>query len=92
MEILIISIGVLAIVGMVAFLVHLFVKAINRDQQEQDERTLQLEKRINDLKKELVWQIQWETKIRSDFEHQVNDEILRLKKQLKKKSDKNDNS
>lgn len=92
MEILIISIGVLAIVGMVAFLVHLFIKAINRDQQEQDERTLQLEKRINEIKKDLVWQIQWETKIRSDFEHQVNDEILRLRKQVKKKSDKSDNS
>ena len=90
MEILMIIIGVLAIVSMIAFLVHLFIKAINRDQQEQDERTLQLEKRINDIKKDLTWQIQWETKIRSDFEHQVNDELIRLRKQIKKKSDNNE--
>ena len=91
-NILMIIIGVLAVVSMIAFLVHLFVKAINKDQQEQDERILQLEKRINDIKKDLTWQIQWETKIRSDFERQVNDEILRLKRQIKKKGGNNDNS
>lgn len=90
MEILMIIIGVLAIISMIAFLVHLFIKAYNKDQQEQDERILILEKRINEAKKELNWQIQWEEKIRSDFERQVNDEILRLRRQIKKKGDSND--
>jgi len=88
MEILMIIIGVLAIIGMIAFLVHLFIKAYNKDQQEQDERILVLEKRINETKKELNWQIQWEEKIRSDFERQVNEEILRLRRQINRKSDK----
>ena len=52
MEILMIIIGVLAVVSMIAFLVHLFIKAINKDQQEQDERILQLEKRLENYKKE----------------------------------------
>lgn len=90
MEILMIIIGVLAVISMIAFLVHLFIKAYNKDQQEQDERILVLEKRINDLKKELTWQIEWETKIRSDFERQINDEILRLRRQINKKSDNNE--
>ena len=81
-------IGILAIIGLIAFLFSLLVKAFNTDQQQQDERTLVLEKRINEIKKELTWQIQWETKLRQDFEHQVNDEILRLRRQVKKKSDK----
>lgn len=46
MEILMIIIGVLAIIGMIAFLVHLFVIAYNKDQKEQDDRILQLEKRL----------------------------------------------
>lgn len=83
-----IIIGVLAIIGMIAFLVHLFIKAYNNEQEEQDQRIQVLEKRINEIKKELTWQIQWETKLRQDFEHQVNDEILRLRRQVKKKSDK----
>lgn len=88
MEVLMIIIGVLAIISIIAFFIHLFVIAYNKDQQEQDERVLVLEKRINEIKKELTWQIEWETKIRSDFERQTNDELLRLRKQLKKKSDK----
>lgn len=84
MEIYLIIIGVLAIVGMITFLVHLFLKAINKDQQEQDERILQLEKRINDMNKDLIWRIQWEIKLRSDFEHQANEELSRLRKQIKK--------
>lgn len=46
MEILMIIIGILAIIGMIAFLVYLFIMAYNKDQQEQDERILQLEKRL----------------------------------------------
>ena len=84
MEIYLIIIGVLAIVGMITFLVHLFLKAINKDQQEQDERILQLEKRINDMNKDLIWRIQWEIKLRSDFEHQTNEELSRLRKPIKK--------
>lgn len=87
-NIIIIIVGILVVISAITFLVHLFIKAINKDQQEQDERILVLEKRINEIKKELTWQIQWETKLRSDFEHQVNDEILRLRRQVKKKSDK----
>lgn len=87
-NIIIIIVGILVVISAITFFVHLFIKAINKDQQEQDERILVLEKRINEIKKELTWQIQWETKLRSDFEHQVNDEILRLRRQVKKKSDK----
>ena len=89
MEILIIIVGVLAIIGMIAFLVSLFIKAINRDQEDQDERILYLEKRINDIKKELTWQIQWETKLRQDLEKEIKDDLTRTKKQIKKKSDSN---
>lgn len=90
MEILMIIVGILAIVGMIAFLVHLFIKAYNQDQKEQDERMLVLEKRINDIKKEINNNIEWEKQLRKDFERQVNEEILRLKRQLNKKSDKNE--
>ena len=76
MKILIIIVGILAIIGIVAYVIYLFTSAINRDQQNQDERILYLEKRINDIKKELTWQIQWETKLRQDFENQTNNELI----------------
>lgn len=46
-------IGILAIIGLIAFLFSLLVKAFNVDQQQQDERVLVLEKRQNDTYKEL---------------------------------------
>lgn len=51
MEILIIIIGALVVISVIAFFIHLFVKAYNQDQQEQDERILQLEKRIQEQHK-----------------------------------------
>ena len=91
MEILMIIIGVLAVVSMIAFLVHLFIKAINKDQQEQDERILQLEKRLEKYRKdrddELV-NIYDNISINND---DIKDLINRIQKlERKKKSDKNE--
>ena len=44
-------IGITAVISMLAFLVHLFTKAYNQDQKEQDERILQLEKRIEEYRR-----------------------------------------
>ena len=55
---------------------------------ELEERILVLEKRLEDYKKDMTWQIQWETKIRKDFDQQIVEDLLRIKKQLKKKSGK----
>lgn len=44
-------IGITAVISMIAFLVHLFIKAYNQDQKEQDERILQLEKRIEEYRR-----------------------------------------
>ena len=46
-------IGITAIISMLAFLVHLFIKAYNQDQKEQDERIQVLEKRIEEYKKDI---------------------------------------
>lgn len=89
MEIIMIIIGVLAVISMIAFLVHLFLKAYNKDQQEQDERILVLEKRIqeqyedfsdtiNDFKNEII-NLNIE---QSDLEKRIQ------KLERKKKSDK----
>lgn len=89
MEILMIIIGVLVVISMIAFLVHLFIKAYNKDQQEQDERILVLEKRIqeqykcfkgiiNDFKDEIINL----TIEKSDLEKRIQ------KLERKKKSDK----
>ena len=88
MEILMIIIGVLAIIGMIAFLVHLFIKAYNKDQQEQDERILQLEKRLEDYRKdkddELV-DIYYNLRINNDDIKDLTNRIQKLER--KKKSD-----
>ena len=86
-----IIIGVLAIIGMIAFLVNLFIKAYNKDQQEQDERTLVLEKRLYDFKKE---RIDEEDNIKENLDTCM-DLIMNLasriqKLERKKKSDKNE--
>ena len=91
MEVLMIIIGVLAIIGMIAFLVNLFIKAYNKDQQEQDERTLVLEKRLYDFKKE---RIDEEDNIKENLDTCM-DLIMNLasriqKLERKKKSDKNE--
>jgi hypothetical protein len=93
MEILMIIIGVLAVISMIAFLVHLFIKAINKDQQEQDERILQLEKRIESYNKKTNDRISMEIGQRQLLEELTNDEIANIHKQMiklnkKKKSDK----
>ena len=43
-------------------------KWYKKEQQEQDERMQVLEKRIEDYRREIIWKIQLETKIRNDFE------------------------
>ena len=86
MEILMIIIGVLAVVSMIAFLIHLFIKAYNKDQQEQDERILQLEKRIQEQYSNII--NDYKDKIinlnieQSDLEKRIQ------KLERKKKSDK----
>lgn len=47
-NIIIIVAEILVVIGAITFFVHLFIKAINKDQQEQDERILVLEKRIQE--------------------------------------------
>lgn len=87
MKVIIMILGVLVTGGIVATIIGLLSKIYNRDQQERDERVLVLEKRINDLKKELIWQIQWQEQLEKQFERDTKDELTRIKKQLKKKSD-----
>lgn len=58
METLMVIIGVLAIIGMIAFLVHLFVIAYNKDQKEQDERILVLEKRLEEYREDIDDELQ----------------------------------
>ena len=93
MEALMIIIGVLAIIGMIAFLVHLFIMAYNKDQQEQDERILQLEKRIEDYGKKQIQKDNW---LLNEINERLNETKkldLRLQKlEKKKKSDNNDNN
>ena len=89
MEILMIIVGVLAIIGMVAFLVNLFLKAYNKDQQEQDERILVLEKRIEDYRKKQIQKDNW---LLNEINERLNETTkldLRIQKlERKKKSDK----
>ena len=86
MEILMIIIGVLAVISMIAFLINLFIKAYNKDQQEQDERILQLEKRIQEQYSNII--NDYKDKIinlnieQSDLEKRIQ------KLERKKKSDK----
>ena len=95
MEILMIIVGVLAIISMIAFLVHLFLKVYNQEQQDQDERILQLEKRIESYNKKTNDRISMEIGQRQLLEELTNDEIANIHKQMiklnnKKKSDKNE--
>ena len=91
MEILMIIIGILTIIGMIAFLVHLFIKAYNQDQQEQDERILVLEKRIEDYRKKQIQKDNW---LLNEINERLNETTkldLRIQKlERKKKSDKNE--
>ena len=84
-----IIVGVLAIIGMVAFLVNLFLKAYNKDQQEQDERILVLEKRIEDYRKKQIQKDNW---LLNEINERLNETTkldLRIQKlERKKKSDK----
>ena len=91
MEILMIIVEILAVISMIAFLVYLFIKAYNQDQQEQDERILVLEKRIQEQYEDFSDTINdYKDKIinlnieQSDLEKRIQ------KLERKKKSDKNE--
>lgn len=90
METLIISIGVLAIIGMIAFLIHLFMIAYNEDQKEQDERMLVLEKRLEEYKGEDKEEIKKINTALKNLDEGMNKNYLDIQKQLRKKSDKNE--
>lgn len=61
-------IGILAIIGIIAFIFTLLVKVYNDDQKTQDERVLVLEKRQNDTYKELC-----------NLEDYINDKLEKQK-------------
>lgn len=55
---------------------------------ETDERIQVLEKRLEDYRKEIIWKIQLETKIRNDFELKTTEDIKTINKKLNKKNKK----
>ena len=63
-------------------------KWYKQEQQEQDERIQQLEKRLEDYKKLSKQFTAALTETISDYHIELEDEIKLIKKQLKKKSDK----
>ena len=52
--------------------------------EETDERILILEKRLEDYRKEIIWRIQLESKLRNDFELKATDDIKAINKKIKK--------
>ena len=63
-------------------------KWYKQEQQEQDERMQVLEKRLEDYRREIIWKIQLETKIRNDFELKETEDIKTINKKLNKKNKK----
>ena len=91
MEVLMIIIGVLAIIGMIAFLVHLFVMAYNKEQQEQDERILVLEQRLEEYREDRdddLKHIYDNLCINNDDIKDLTNRIQKLERKIK--SDKNE--
>lgn len=92
-ETTLICIGGIATLGIICFFVYMRSMTYNKDQQEQDERILQLEKRIEDLKSKQIQKDNW---LLNEINERLNETKkldLRLQKlERKKKSDKNDNS
>ena len=91
MEILMIIVGILAIIGMIAFLMHLFIKAYNKDQQEQDERILVLEKRLEEHRRINTKDFNYLDNGYLDNRNYLKELETRIQKlERKKKSDKNE--
>ena len=84
LNIIILWILILILSGVLWFL----YKWYKQEQQEQDERMQVLEKRLEDYRREIIWKIQLETKIRNDFELKATEDIKTINKKLNKKNKK----